>query len=188
MLPGVPDARSAPLTFPGHGHPVLTSERLEGLWRFPGHGLDIVRDRRRVPGAHGTIQHTELKRIIGDITQRVLTQTLRSLERDGYVIRTVHPTSPPTVEYRLTKMGESLLKPMTGLVAWASPALIRARVNQPTAYCVGKLPGWICAIVIRGAHFDRLGSPRFAFAATSMAFFIHGASWAASSSTSAGTS
>ena len=66
------------------------------------------------------LRFMELKRAIGDITQRVLTQTLRSLERDGYLIRTVHPTSPPTVEYRLTKMGESLLKPMTGLVTWAN--------------------------------------------------------------------
>jgi len=68
----------------------------------------------------GCLRFMELKRAIGDITQRVLTQTLRSLERDGYVIRTVHPTSPPTVEYRLTQMGESLLKPMSGLVAWAN--------------------------------------------------------------------
>jgi DNA-binding HxlR family transcriptional regulator len=68
----------------------------------------------------GCLRFMELKRTIGDITQRVLTQTLRSLERDGYVIRTVHPTSPPAVEYRLTKMGESLLRPMSGLVAWAN--------------------------------------------------------------------
>ncbi len=62
----------------------------------------------------------EVKRAIGDITQRVLTQTLRGLERDGYVTRTVRPTSPPTVEYRLTKMGDSLLKPMSKLVGWAN--------------------------------------------------------------------
>ena len=68
----------------------------------------------------GCLRFMELKRAIGDITQRVLTQTLRSLERDGYVIRTVHPTSPPTVEYRLTKMGESLLRPMSVLVGWAN--------------------------------------------------------------------
>jgi DNA-binding HxlR family transcriptional regulator len=67
-----------------------------------------------------TLRFMEVKRAIGDITQRVLTQTLRGLERDGYVIRTVRPTSPPTVEYRLTKMGESLLKPMSKLVAWAN--------------------------------------------------------------------
>ncbi len=62
----------------------------------------------------------EVKRSIGDITQRVLTQTLRNLERDGYVARKVHPTSPPTVEYWLTPLGESLLKPMAKLVEWAN--------------------------------------------------------------------
>ena len=62
----------------------------------------------------------DLKRGIGDITQRVLTQTLRNLERDGYVAREVHPTSPPTVEYWLTGRGESLLKPMAKLVEWAN--------------------------------------------------------------------
>jgi DNA-binding HxlR family transcriptional regulator len=62
----------------------------------------------------------EVKRSIGDITQRVLTQTLRKLERDGYVNRQVYPTSPPTVEYWLTPMGESLLEPMAKLVGWAN--------------------------------------------------------------------
>lgn len=61
-----------------------------------------------------------VKRSIGDITQRVLTQTLRKLERDGYVARQVYPTSPPTVEYRLTPMGMSLLEPMGKLVTWAN--------------------------------------------------------------------
>ena len=62
----------------------------------------------------------EVKRGIGDITQRVLTQTLRNLERDGYVTRKVYPTSPPTVEYGLTPLGESLLKPMAKLIEWAN--------------------------------------------------------------------
>ncbi|MBK9140145.1 MAG: helix-turn-helix transcriptional regulator [Verrucomicrobia bacterium] len=62
----------------------------------------------------------EVRRSIGDITQRVLTQTLRTLERDGYVAREAHPTVPPTVEYWLTPMGDSLLKPMGKLVEWAN--------------------------------------------------------------------
>lgn len=62
----------------------------------------------------------EVKRSIGDITQRVLTQTLRNLERDGYVARKAHPTVPPTVEYWLTPLGESLLKPMGKLIEWAN--------------------------------------------------------------------
>lgn len=66
------------------------------------------------------LRFMELKRLIGDITQRVLTQTLRNLERDGYVARKVYPTSPPTVEYWLTPLGKSLLKPMFTLIAWAN--------------------------------------------------------------------
>lgn len=66
------------------------------------------------------LRFMELKRLIGDITQRVLTQTLRNLERDGYVARRVYPTSPPTVEYWLTPLGKSLLKPMFTLIAWAN--------------------------------------------------------------------
>ncbi|MBI5386179.1 MAG: helix-turn-helix transcriptional regulator [Verrucomicrobia bacterium] len=62
----------------------------------------------------------DVKRSIGDITQRVLTQTLRNLERDGYVARKVYPTVPPAVEYWLTPLGESLLKPMGKLVEWAN--------------------------------------------------------------------
>ena len=53
------------------------------------------------------------------ISQRVLTSTLRGLERDGIVERTVRPTNPPQVEYALTKLGESLLAPVTGLASWA---------------------------------------------------------------------
>ena len=66
------------------------------------------------------LRFMELKRLIGDITQRVLTQTLRGLERDGYVARKVYPTSPPTVEYWLTPLGKSLLHPMFGLITWAN--------------------------------------------------------------------
>ena len=66
------------------------------------------------------LRFMELKRLIGDITQRVLTQTLRGLERDGYVARKVCPTSPPTVEYWLTPLGKSLLQPMFGLITCAN--------------------------------------------------------------------
>lgn len=62
----------------------------------------------------------ELRRLVPDISQRMLTQTLRDLERDGYVYREVYPTKPPSVEYGLTELGYSMLKPLTGLVDWAS--------------------------------------------------------------------
>src|SRR5580698_7072545 len=72
----------------------------------------------------------ELRRAIDDISQRMLTETLRSLQRDGLIDRTVFPTTPPSVEYRLTALGESLLEPMRELVAWADrqlPAVSEAR-------------------------------------------------------------
>jgi DNA-binding HxlR family transcriptional regulator len=61
----------------------------------------------------------ELRREVNDISQRMLTQTLRSLQRDGLISRTVFPTTPPSVEYRLTDLGKSLLEPMRSLVTWA---------------------------------------------------------------------
>ena len=60
----------------------------------------------------------EIKKEIPDISQRMLTTTLRSLERDGLLERTVYPEVPPKVEYELTKRGVSILKPMDGLVDW----------------------------------------------------------------------
>ena len=62
---------------------------------------------------------SELHRAIPDISKRMLTQTLRDLERDGLVTRHVFPTRPPTVEYRLAPLGQSLLEPMAALVDWA---------------------------------------------------------------------
>ena len=62
---------------------------------------------------------SEIKRAVPDISKRMLTQTLRDLERDGLLTRHVFPTKPPSVEYRLTPLGESLLDPLAALVAWA---------------------------------------------------------------------
>ncbi len=77
--------------------------------------------------AGGTLRFTELKRAIGDISQRMLAQTLRALEKDGYVRRTVYPTVPPKVEYELTPLGASLLGKVTPLVAWADENHERVR-------------------------------------------------------------
>jgi DNA-binding HxlR family transcriptional regulator len=62
----------------------------------------------------------ELKRAIPDISQAMLTGTLRSLQRDGFVRREVFPTQPPSVEYSLTELGESLLGPLAELVLWTA--------------------------------------------------------------------
>ncbi|MES2313113.1 MAG: helix-turn-helix domain-containing protein [Pseudomonadota bacterium] len=62
---------------------------------------------------------SELHRAVHDISKRMLTQTLRDLERDGLITRHVFPTKPPGVEYRLAPLGHSLLDPMAGLIDWA---------------------------------------------------------------------
>ena len=69
--------------------------------------------------ADGSKRFNELRREIPSVSQRMLTLTLRNLERDGLVNRTVTPTIPPRVDYELTELGESLQKPITGLAQWA---------------------------------------------------------------------
>src|SRR3977135_1341135 len=66
----------------------------------------------------GPKRFNELRRALGSISQRMLTLTLRALERDGLVTRTVFPTIPPRVDYELTKLGPSLLSPVTGIGLW----------------------------------------------------------------------
>lgn len=70
-------------------------------------------------GEHGPYRFNALKRAIGDISQRMLAVTLRHLERDGLISRTVFPTNPPQVEYALTDLGRSLLGRIEILTAWA---------------------------------------------------------------------
>ncbi len=72
--------------------------------------------------ANGPRRFSALQREIGDISKRMLTQTLRNLERDGLLARTVYPTKPPSVEYALTDLGASILLPVAGLVRWAAEA------------------------------------------------------------------
>src|ERR1700749_814474 len=66
----------------------------------------------------GPKRFNELKRLVGGISQRMLTLTLRGLERDGLVTRTVFPTIPPRVDYELTDLGRGLLKPVAALGQW----------------------------------------------------------------------
>jgi DNA-binding HxlR family transcriptional regulator len=79
----------------------------------------------------GPRRFSELRRTIEGISQRMLTLTLRGLERDGLVLRTVHPTVPPSVEYALTTLGRTLIAPVMELVAWAEKN--RARIRQARA-------------------------------------------------------
>src|SRR5438067_8089451 len=70
--------------------------------------------------AEGPKRFNELRREIPSVSQRMLTLTLRNLERDGLVSRTVTPSIPPRVDYELTELGHSLQKPICGLVQWST--------------------------------------------------------------------
>jgi DNA-binding HxlR family transcriptional regulator len=79
---------------------------------------------------HGVVRFTPLGKLVGGISQKMLTQTLRQMECDGLVIRTVHPVVPPRVEYELTELGRSLSLAFCGVWIWAAEhhdEIIRAR-------------------------------------------------------------
>lgn len=80
---------------------------------------------------YGTLRFNELKRNLG-ISQRMLSLTLKELERDGLVNRTYHPTIPPKVEYNLTKMGQSFREPVSALGYWALENLSRIDAARET--------------------------------------------------------
>lgn len=83
--------------------------------------------------ARGTMRFTELQRRIDGVSSRMLTVTLRQLERDGLVERTVHPVVPPRVEYTLTPLGASLRETIQALVVWTE-AHQNAIATARTAY------------------------------------------------------
>lgn len=68
---------------------------------------------------HGELRFTRVGRLVPGISQKMLTQTLRQMERDGLLIRTVHPVIPPRVEYRLTELGHTLGEAFCGVWRWA---------------------------------------------------------------------
>jgi DNA-binding HxlR family transcriptional regulator len=72
----------------------------------------------------------DIKRTIGGISQQMLARTLRALERDGMVARTVHPTVPPQVEYALTDLGRSLADPIRELGYWAGAHIAEIEGNR----------------------------------------------------------
>lgn len=72
---------------------------------------------------NGELRFTRLGELVGGISQKMLTQTLRHMERDGLVARTVHPVVPPKVEYKLTKLGLSLGAAFCGVWVWAAENL-----------------------------------------------------------------
>ncbi|HZW15735.1 MAG TPA: helix-turn-helix domain-containing protein [Brevundimonas sp.] len=79
---------------------------------------------------HGELRFTRIGQLAGGVSQKMLTQTLRQMERDGLVVRTVHPVIPPKVEYRLTDMGHSLSEAFCGVWTWAEAHLDRIEIAR----------------------------------------------------------
>ncbi|MCJ2113849.1 helix-turn-helix transcriptional regulator [Methylobacterium sp. E-025] len=93
--------------------------------------------------AGGPRRFSALGRAVPDISKRMLTQTLRELERDSFVTRHVFPTKPPSVEYRLDALGHSMLEPLAALVAWAErnhAAVAAARTRYAASEAAGHRP------------------------------------------------
>jgi DNA-binding HxlR family transcriptional regulator len=86
--------------------------------------LDLVADKWVVAVvyvlSHGTKRYGELQREVGDISQRMLTRTLRDLERNGLIERKAYPVIPPMVEYSLTPLGQTLSQVLKSLCEWAT--------------------------------------------------------------------
>ncbi len=79
---------------------------------------------------HGELRFTRIADLADGISQKMLTQTLRAMERDGLVVRTVHPVVPPKVEYRLTDLGFSLSEAFCGVWTWAEANLDRIEASR----------------------------------------------------------
>ena len=82
---------------------------------------------------HGTVRFTQLGRLVGGISQKMLTQTLRAMERDGLVVRTVHPVVPPKVEYRLTRKGRTFVPIVAAIKDWGTRHLAEASASEMVA-------------------------------------------------------
>ncbi|HVI46699.1 MAG TPA: helix-turn-helix domain-containing protein [Chitinophaga sp.] len=103
-------------------------KKAEKFWQLPNCPVRTIMDRFGdkwsvlviiILGSEGTMRFNELSNTIGDVSQKMLTVTLRTLEADGLVSRKTYPEIPPRVEYKLTAMGESLLPHIDGLAGWA---------------------------------------------------------------------
>ncbi len=106
--------------------------------------LDRIGDRWSVLAigalSAGPLRYTELSRRLEGVSQKMLTQTLRGLERDGLVTRTVHPVVPPRVDYELTALGRTLRRPIAALEAWAirhMPDVLAARDDYDASAAKG---------------------------------------------------
>jgi DNA-binding HxlR family transcriptional regulator len=102
--------------------PRVTDPKLEALVREI---IERVADKwtmlvLEVLEEHGVVRFTRLGELVGGVSQKMLTKTVRQMERDGLVTRTVHPVIPPRVEYELTALGHSLGEAFCGVWIWAA--------------------------------------------------------------------
>lgn len=108
---------------PGHTHETDSHARCRALTAV----LERIADKWTIQVVRAlgkrTLRFNELKREIDGVSQRMLTRTLRNLERDGLVARAVQPTVPPRVDYSLTQLGQKLTKPLGDLASWAEDHL-----------------------------------------------------------------
>ncbi|MGR9166553.1 winged helix-turn-helix transcriptional regulator [Rhizobium leguminosarum] len=106
----MPKETDEPKQQPGAGCPIRgVLDRIGDQWSLLT--LEALEDGKK--------RFNELMREIGDISKQMLSKTLRHLEQDGFVRRTVYPQVPPRVEYELTELGQSFLIPMKTLIGWA---------------------------------------------------------------------
>src|SRR6266576_4250941 len=101
--------------------PAVTDPKLEALVREI---IERVADKwtmlvLEVLEEHGVVRFTRLGKLVGGVSQKMLTKTVRQMERDGLITRTVHPVIPPRVEYELTRLGHSLGEAFCGVWIWA---------------------------------------------------------------------
>jgi DNA-binding HxlR family transcriptional regulator len=101
---------------PGHLHCTEDCRAVSQILQRIGDKWSLLVVRRL---GDGPMRFNELRHAIGGISQKMLTTTLRTLERDGFVTRTVFPTIPPRVDYELTDLGRELEIPVKGLAEWA---------------------------------------------------------------------
>lgn len=138
----------------------MTREQIEALKHYENCGRQDVTDPRiealvadqigrvadkwtmlllEVMIEHGELRFTRLSELVPGISYKMLTQTLRAMEREGLVIRTVHPVVPPRVEYKLTELGLSLGAAFCGVWMWAEKNVAQIEAARQ-AFDSGKLP------------------------------------------------
>lgn len=110
---------------PGHPHATEDCRAVSEILQRIGDKWSLLVVRRL---GDGPMRFNELRAAVGGISQKMLTTTLRTLERDGFLTRTVFPTIPPRVDYELTDLGRELEIPVKGLAEWAISNM--GRVND----------------------------------------------------------